>query len=782
MVNRMVKRQVRISPLNRKLLRDFREGWKSFAAIALICTLAITLYVGIDSTWRGIDSNLDEQFAVGNMADLWVQGAITDRTVRDLAALPGVSEAQRRVVVDGKADKLPGEPDVLLMMSDGPARINKPWIAQGGDFPPGQKNTVILQERFAAAHGLQVGDVLDVKVNGNDLSLTVCGLGTLAEYVVSTHGGEFSPDPVKFGYACVAPGTLGDLPYTLAFMTLEPGAEPEQVKREAQELLDGSQAVVLTREDIPGIKMAMDESQQIRAMGQIFPVVFFIIAALITWTTMGRLVENQRMQIGTLFSQGYGKGALTWHFASYGLVLALLGAAGGFCGARYFIGPVVLNMLKSLYVLPGATPYLRAEVLIAVSLLLAAITGGASVLSARSALRLCPASLLRPKPPGKGRRVLLENIDWIWKRLKFSNKMIQRNLGRNPMRLLMGLVGAMGCTAMMLTGFGLRDSVDYVLRNYYTTTMCYDACAYLEGDAPTDYGEAVRLRAGADRAQERMVTTCEAFLDDQWLVKQAFVYPDQHDMVYITREDGSQVFLPEKGVALTTKASEEYGLNVGDLIELRTVGGRSQQAMVIDVIDIQLGQGIYMSRSAWRALDIAPWRPNSVMLQGESLTLDAVADMDGVDYVRSIGQERDSNSKVLSVLNLVVVLLVLFSGALALVVLYNLGQLNFAERTRELATLMVLGFTQREIKRLILRENFIIVCIGLPIGLALGPFLHQLVLETGLPNTLEFVPYIKLISWIITSAFTLLFALLVNFMLGRKFRKVNMVEALKSIE
>lgn len=773
-----------LSPLNRKLLRDLREGWKSFAAIWLICTLAITLYVGIDATWRGMQRSLDEQFELSNMPDLWVGGEVSDRTVRDLEALPGVTGAQRRVQVEGVAKELGQEndPTVMLMMHDGAARLSKPLVLEGTEFPPGRKDTCILHQAFAQAHGLRVGDVLAVEVYGRRISLTICGIGTLPEYVVTNHNGEFSPDPLGFGYACVSPGTLGFLPYNSAFLTVEPGADIGVVKQDVQKLLSDTQSAVMVRDDIMGIKMAMDESQQIRAMGRIFPVVFFIIAAMITWTTMSRLVEKQRLQIGILFSQGYGKGALMVHYTSYGLLLALLGAAGGFAGAYYAIGPILLNMLATLYTFPGAQPYLLPGVMASISAVLAVITGGASALSAFAALRHNPATLLRPKPPGKGRRVLLENIGWLWRRLPFSEKMIQRNLWRSPARVLMGLLGALGCTAMMLTGFGMRDSVDFVLRNYYTQTMQYDACIYLDDGAPVGYAEMVGRRIGASETEEKMQTGCEVLVQGQWQNKQVFVLEDEHPMVYLTLEDGTAYKLPQQGVALTRKASEEYGVGIGDTLQMRLPGGSAKQAQVVQIVDVQLGQGVYVSRSAWRDIDVMPWMPNAVMVRGDALQLEAVEEMDAVERVRTIMQERDANSKVLEVLNLVVLLLVLFSGALALVVFYNLGQLNFSERIRELATLMVLGFTQREMKRLVLRENLIITAIGIPIGLLLGPLLHKTVLESGLPNTLDFVPYIQSASWVYTVVLTFCFSVAINWVLGRKFRQVNMVEALKSVE
>ncbi len=781
----MVRKRRAIGPLTRKLLRDLRDGWKSFVAIWIICMLAVTLYVGIDATWRAMQRNLDVQFSKSNMSDLWVQGAVSDRLVRDIQAIPGVDVVQRRLSVPSTAQRLnpEKEPTITLVMSDGEALVNKPIVYVGEDVCLGKKNQCVLQQRFADAFGLGIGDVLPVKLaDGTQLDLTICGLGIMPEYVVTRDGDEFSPAATKYGYAYVSPGTLGFLPYTEVTLSTLEGADSRAIRYTLQDMLAEQQMVVIEREDIFGIKMASEEAQQLQALGTIFPVVFFVIAALITWTTMSRLVENQRLQIGTLFALGYGKRKLIWHYAGFGLVIAALGAITGFAGAGFGIAPILLDIMCSIYVLPGVKPYMSPWVLLAISALVALITGGASVLSAQAALKQTPAALLRPKPPGKGKRLFLENIKWLWSRIRFSGKMILRNMLRNKTRLVMGLVGAAGCTAMLLTGFGLKDSVGYVLTSHYSRTMHYEARASLNSDAPVDYGKAVALRAGADTYEEEMIASCEAFVGEAWTAKQVFVLQNGHDMIRLRDESGEPIYLPDKGVALTRKAAEDYGLALGDTLELRIPGGRTIETEIVRIVDIQLDQGIYASRSAWEKLDLFPWSPTAVLLRGESLTLDAATDMDGVEKVRTLEEERNSNSSVLDIMDLVVVLMVLFAGALALVVLYNLGQLNFSERIRELATLKVLGFTPKEIKKLVLRENLIITIAAVPIGLLLGPLLHRWVLEAGLPNTIQFIPYIARESWIYTSALTVCFAFLVNWMLGTKFKEVNMVEALKSVE
>ena len=778
----MVGKKKAYSPLTRKLIRDLQEGWKSFLAILIICVLSVTLYMGIDATWRCIERSVRKQFLASDMADLWVNGAMGDRSARDIGKMQGVKAAQRRVLLDGEAKELKGAPAFTLVMNEGDAAVNKPLLWGGSGEAPRKKNEVFLQTEFANEHHLSVGDVLRITCGDRVLDLTVCGMGTMPEYVVASSGNEMAVPPTRFGYGFVTAGTLDFAPYTQVAVQLALGADLNAVKAQIEALFNGKAVVITERNDVPGIKMAIEEAKQIRDMNGIFPVVFFVIAALITWTTMGRLVENQRLQIGSLLALGYGKRELLWHYAGYGLLLAGAGSVLGLIGARYAIAPLLMYFLRTAYILPGEAPYLDMVSSAVVVAVIALITGGAGFLSARGALKMTPAGLLRPKPPGKGKRVILENIGPVWSRMGFSSKMILRNLLRNPVRVLMGMIGAMGCTALMLTGFGLRDSVDYVMTSHYSRTMRYDARVVLKQEAPVDYGKAIALRAGAESYEEQMMLALDVQVADDWRAKAIYVLENNHDKMWLYGEDGARISLPERGAVLSKQAAEDMGLEKAESLTLRLPGGRPLEISIAGLVNLQLDQGIYFSRAAWEHLKLMPFSANQILLAGDALDLQAAENMDGVEKIRTLKDEQASNEKILEILNIIVVILVLFSGILAFVVFYNLGQLNFSERIRELATLKVLGFTPKEIKKLVLRENVIITLMGLPFGMILGPLLHYTVLTYGLPHTIQFSPYIAVSSWGITIAMTILFAMMVNWMLGAKFKEVNMVEALKSVE
>lgn len=776
----MVKNKRKINTLFKKQLRDLLYGWKSFLAILIICMLAVTLYVGLDATWRCIDADLTGQYQQSNMADLWIKGEVSDRTVRDIQSMEGVQTAQRRISEEFEAKELKDSPKITLIANEDEPTVCLPLLREGR--LPANADECMLSQRFAQAQGLEPGDRISLSQGDRRLELTITGLGLMPEYVTLSNGDEMIPPPHKRGYAYVPQCALDSFPYTEIAAALTPDADAAALRAEITAHVSDYQTLVIPREDIMGIKLASEQAQQIRAMGAVFPMVFFLVAALITWTTMSRLVESQRLQIGSLFAIGYGRSELLRHYAGYGLLVGSAGLVLGLLAARYGLATLLMSFINTSYTLPDAVPFISPAVAVTVAGVLAVITGGSSLLSARIALGQSPAALLRPKPPAHAKRVLLERFPRLWKRLPFSEKMILRNMFRSPARLLMGLIGAVGCSALILSGFGLSNSVNYVLVNHYTRTMHYDARVSLDQGLPDHYAKAIAARAGADAYEEEMITSAQAYVKGEWRVKQIYVLQDGHDMIRLYDASGAAVTLPAQGAALTRKAAEDYGLDAGDELMLRNPGGRPVSISIDLLVDLQLDQGIYLSQSAWKKLDLSPFEATHVLLESDALDTATAADMEGVTAVRTLREERDNGIGVLKIINIVALLLVLFAGALALVVFYNIGQLNFSDRLRELATLKVLGFNRGEMKTLVLRENFIITAAGLPFGLLCGLPLLKLLLTYGLPNTVQFITHIEPISWAFTVGSTLAFAFLVNLILGSRFKHINMVEALKSVE
>ena len=751
-------------------------------SVFFICFLSVTLYVGIDSSWRGMDQNLKQQFSQGSLANIWIDGELTSHTIDQLTAMPGVKDAQRRTKVRGTITSLGDDPAIDLYSNEKEYRINKPIVFEGNALDPNAKNLCIINEEFAQTYQLSVGGSIALTVNTMPLELTIAGIGHSAEYTLYNDGINYRADPEDFAYAFVSPETLNFLPFNQAVVTLDSDIDELEAKKAISLLLDDSAKKLSVRKDFLNLKLSIEEVEQIQALGSVFPIVFFLVAALITWSTMKRLVDKQRSQIGTLLSVGYSKKALYRHYISFGFFISLISSILGLIAGVLGIGNIVLSMLSAFYILPGSAPYLHIGIALAAIALMVFITSGACYLSSKNALKETPSSLLRPKAPPSGKAIFLERITFLWKKFTYNQKLILRNMFLNKSRIFIGIIGITGCVTLLLTGFGMRDSVEYVLDHYYTQTLLFDARVTLDQSLSPNYLQGIARRANADYYEGIMNASCQIETGDLIKTEPLFVLEDRHTLMHLEDGQGNQVWLPEYGLALTTTSAKEYNLAVGDSVTLQIGGYKKIEMPVTAIVSMDLGQGVYLSRSYWDLLDIGPFVPSSIMLQGKNLTLSALEEMKGIYEVQTIEEERNSSGMVVEVLNLVVVIFVFFAGSLAGVVLYTLAQLNFYERQRELATLMVLGYYPRENKKLILTENLIISIIAIPIGLILGPLLHEWVLSSGLPKIFQFTPYISPFSWAMTPIFTLVFALIVNLIIGGKFKEIQMVEALKSVE
>ena len=411
----MVTNAARKNMLRRKLRRDMTNNWKAFASMLILCTLSVTLWLGINAAAQGMERSLESLFDRSNLADLWVSGSVSDSTARRLAALPDSLDAQRRVRLRVKAD-LPGDPKLDLYMFEGAARMSKPILLSGSEMPEDARDACLLDDKFAKSMGISAGDRITVIFDGVRRELRVTGTCYSPEYVVHSDGYSFNVDPHTFGYGFVSSGALGEIPYNETVVTLGEGADADAAKRAAEDLIDDATIRVSTRDDRAYILMAIEEADQVRALGEIFPSVFFLVAALITFSTMRRLIENQRMQLGTLYSLGYTRAQLYRHYGGYGLFIALLGALLGALGARFFLAQVAMDMLMTLYIMPGGGLYLDPAMIAAATALIVLIALGASFLSCHEALRDVPANLLRPRPPHSGRRVFMERIPALWRR------------------------------------------------------------------------------------------------------------------------------------------------------------------------------------------------------------------------------------------------------------------------------------------------------------------------------------------------------------------------------
>lgn len=548
------------------------------------------------------------------------------------------------------------------------------------------------------------------------------------------------------------------------------------------------------RSDNPGYTEYHENTQRVVALSTVFPLFFIAIAALICLTTMTRMVEELRLQMGTLKALGYSNTAVGSEFMLYGGLAAVIGTALGVLFGVNFFPRFIAQAYGSMYNLPAiGVQYPWVDIVVALVIALACTLGSALVVL-RVDLRSLPAKLLQPKAPKAGKTLWLERWTGLWRRLSFNHKITLRNLFRYKQRLIMTVLGIAGCMAMMITGFGLKDSIGDISTKQFNDLWHYDAIVTRSGDQTASEKRALKQATnykGSLTLQSTQVAAKQSGVAEQTVTLSVPQTPKRLSQ-FVTlrnRQTHKAYTLPKTGAVIDEKLAKLYHVEVGDKLAVKPAGQKTRHVKVAAIAENYINHFIYLSPQAYRkAFHQAPvYNGNLVKLHKTSEKAgNAFADRllrhKGIQNVTLMAAQRETNFKSLDSMNLVVLIFVISAGALALVVLYNLTNINVSERIRELSTIKVLGFYDHEVTMYIFRENLILTVLGILVGCFLGDWLHAYILQTAETNALMFSPGIHPVSYLYAAVLTLAFSLLVMGIMHVKLKRVNMLDALKSVD
>lgn len=763
--------------LRRKLFRDMWQNRLQFLAVILLCALGSWVFSGLDASWRMLETSAQTYFEEQNLADLWVTRSPVDRNaLTRMRSVRGVADAQARLSVELTVD-LPHEPTLLVQGYEEAVRINRPLLQSGRALLESDLRGCLLDERFAEANGLSAGDRLSLLVDGEPYTYTIRGLCLSAEYLALAKSA--TPDPLNYGFVILNAASLPLLSPNGAVLTLAPEADTQAVKEALEALYP--EALVIGRDAQSAVKSIQMDVDMFRNLSYVFPLLAFAVAAMIVLTTVSRMLENQRIQMGTLKALGYRDGQLRRHYLSYAFYPSLVGSFLGLFVGRWTIPWVLWNMEIARHVFPyrlnapvSAAQWTVCGLGVVLSCLICLFTY-------RNSAREQTAALLRPKPPRAGRKLLLERWKGLWRRMGFNAKMVMRNLMRNKARTIMSLMGVLCCNMLIITSLGLQDSVAYFVGKYYFGTLRYDVRADLTQDA--GQVEAYRKRVEAGRLEGVMDVALSARGNGNALATLLTVLEDDQRLINLGKDE-TWIPLPAHGAMLSQKLAETLGVKVGDALELCVPGDPDPlRTWVSGIAEVTIGQTVYMSRSAWEEISDAGFTPTALLVWQP--TQESMRYLSDLDELESFSYPTEENEDTLQILNSMMGAFSLMSGAalgLAFVVLYNMGILNFTERTREYATLKVLGYHQKEIRRLMRAENNLMTLLGVLLGIGPGWWLVGMVFRSCERDNMVFVYTVKGVSVLVACAATCAFSYLVSWFLTRKVRAIDMVEALKSVE
>jgi len=556
---------------------------------------------------------------------------------------------------------------------------------------------------------------------------------------------------------------------------------------------------VLGRDTNVGFMSFSSDTDRIDAISRVFPAFFFLVAALVCLTTMTRMVEEQRTQIGILKALGYGKGAIAAKYLIYAGSASLLGSAAGLVLGFITFPSVIYQAYGILYYAPPV----RLEFNVAYALISSGIailcTMLATLWACYHELASFPAELIRPKAPAPGRRVLLERIPLIWNHFSFLKKVTARNLFRYKKRFFMTIIGVGGCTALLLTGFGLRDSIMGIVSIHFGDVHTYDMVVSLENNSSANEDSEINrlLPELGNESLYIMASSVEASGRDETLTAYLWVPEKSEDLNgfvrFRERESHEAVAFPQPGrVVISEKLSTRLKVGVGDAITLSIGGTDRCEAVVGGITENYVFNYVYMTAQDYadgfgkapefNQILVSLGEKNELTEEDEARLSETVLKAENVAAANVTGKSRREFGKAIKGLDAVVVLIIVFANLLAFVVLYNLTNVNITERVREIATIKVLGFFDREVSGYVYRENLILTLIGGLLGLVGGIFLHRFVVVTAEVDLVMFERTIHPISYVWSILLTLVFAGVVNFVMYFRLKNISMVESLKSTE
>ena len=538
-------------------------------------------------------------------------------------------------------------------------------------------------------------------------------------------------------------------------------------------------------------------ANSIDALAKIFPVFFFAVAALVCLTTMTRMVDEQRINIGTLKGLGYKTSQISKKYILYALIACLTGSILGLAIGFSVFPTVIFFAYGMMYSIENIVYVFSIPIAIGITSLALIIIILSAYMACRKELKETPAILMRPKAPKSGKRILLERVPFIWNRFSFISKVTVRNIFRYKKRFLMTVLGIAGCTALILTGFGIKDSIEMILTGQYGTLFKYDMSLVIQSDM-TDK-QIYELRKNLSDIDE--INKYEFFSYENGDIKVnnttkeiTIVVPENLEKMdkFIHLQDRktqNPIELNNKGIVLTEKIARDLGVKAGDEIELINSDDKKAKIKVSHITENYISHYAYISPENYIKLFEKDLDFNRLIgiLNNPSVKIEdklskKLFDIETVDGITFNTASKETFHNTIKNLNYVVLIMIISAGALAFVVLYNLTNVNISERIREIATIKVLGFYDKEVSAYIYRENIILTIIGTVVGLGLGTILHKFIMVTVEIQSMMFGRVIDISSYFIAAVLTIVLSLFVNLAMFYKLRNVKMVESLKSVD
>ena len=751
------------------MLRDIRKHKTQFISIFLMAFLGVFVFAGVGGESVGLEVNSNQFYEDTNLADGWIYSPyLNDLFLYQVDLLGATTQMERQVVVDSVAD-FDNDPEITLHFVENNT-ISKFYRMDGEKLDINDKDGVWLDKSFADAKGLKVGDNITFEFEDYKITKKIRGIGYSPEYVYHASTASVIPDFTKMGFAYMSYKAFpeSEVPYNV--LNVKFSGSAENYNDLLSYHMDGYYSSFVPQSEHVSVGQFSEEMDQHRMMGDIFPVVFILIAMLILLTTMTRVITHQRTQIGILKANGFKNRSIILHYVSYGFWLVLIGSILGL-----ILGPMTLPQLfypsmSATYKLPSWDPAWSMN-FVYIAALMVLMSLAVSFYSVKNISDEKPADTIRPKVPRVSSSGFIERLA-IWKRLSFNVRWNWRDAKRNKFRALMTIIGVIGCSALLVCAFGMYDGMNDLKEWEYSQINHYDSKLVLNENATESQINEVADDVNGDKIMESAIE----IESDSAKKSGSLLVLNGTDLITPTDYDWNKVDIADDEVSISQKMADLLGVNVGDTVKWHIMGSNKWIKTKIDKIHADpISQGFIMSADKLEDLDLNYTATSIVTAEYVDNNYSAVKSSSSISEMTSSWDELTESMWLL------IYILIFFASLLAVVVLYNLGLLSFTEIEREIATLKVLGFKTGALRRLLLTQNLWFTAVGFILGIPVGYFILKIMWDSS-GDSFYVLPSITLTNLLITAVITFTLSILVNLMFSRKIKKLDMVESLKSGE
>ncbi len=758
--------------LFRKLWRTMGLYKAQFISMIIMITLGVGVFIGFNMEWVSIRKNVGDFLTQTHFADYRIvsETGFSEEDVQRISECSGIDKAARYLSVQADVKEQSGDTVALTVTEDD--SVSGFWTAEGETYDEKSADGVWLSDKYAAANGIAIGDTITFTYKNIAFQGVVKGLIKSGEHMVCVRDAtQLMPDYDTHGFAYISPALyqkaagFAFYPQINVLSKLEKGAFTDIV----DDALDTT-LMILTKDETISYAGPQSEIEEGQTMGTVLPVLFLLIAVLTMVTTMHRLTAKEKTQIGTLKALGFQDRRILRHYTSYAFMIGVIGAAFG-VALGYFVGWLVLNpngMMSTYIDIPEWKLYLPWFCIVATAAILTFLTL-IGYLSVRQMLKGTAADALRPYTPKKMKKLLLEKTP-LWEKLSFGARWNLRDSMRHKSRTLMSLIGVVGCAIIVVAALGMGDTMNAFLDLYYNEAICYSSRINLSEQAAQEQADTLIRKYDGDYSASVSVQIEEKAVALE-------IYHTPNDLVCFPDVDNNLTKLGDDGAYLCMRLAKEFDLEAGDTFTVSPYGSDQTYTLHAAGVIRSLSESITISPAYAESLGI-PYTINAIYTQTEKAD---IASDDAIASVQSKQAIIDSFDSFLELMNLMIAILIIAAIILGVVVLYNLGVMSYTERYREMATLKVVGFPDKKIGTLLIGQNLWISLLGVAAGLPLGAAtLNYLI--AALASEYEMKTAICLPTWLISILLTVGMSLLVGWMVARKNRRIDMVEALKGAE